>query len=371
VTLERHGVDARVDAAGCVRAERVGTQSAAGPHLVLNTHLDTVTPHVPFERDRDATDVAVGGDTPVDVIRGRGACDAKGPLAAIVAAFLAADPDCGRVSLAVTPDEETHSLGAASLTGRRSDVDDAPTEASNGRRRLDADLYIVGEPTGLDVCTAAKGRFEGQVHLSGVSAHAAESAGVNAIAAAAGALEAIRSFDADASTHPQPGAPKLTPTVINGGAATNQVPAECDITVDRRCVPPETAAEFRSDLEAAVDDAVDDAVDVSMTLTERESPFFEAFSTPVDHGLVTTTAEAAREATAAAGLPPDRGGSTRPFTAATEASYFAPAPTVVFGPGDIADDAGAVAHAAREYVRVTEVHVAAETLTTVIDRLLG
>jgi acetylornithine deacetylase len=60
----------------------------------------------------------------------------------------------------------------------------------------------------------------------------------------------------------------------------------------------------------------------------------------------------------------------RPFGAATEASYFAPAPTVVFGPGDLADDAGAVAHAEREYVRVREVTAAAEAVERSITDLL-
>jgi acetylornithine deacetylase len=106
-------------------------------------------------------------------------------------------------------------------------------------------------------------------------------------------------------------------------------------------------------------------------LTERDSPFFEAFSTPPDHAFVESVATAVRETTTAAGLPADRGGAVRPFGAATEASYFTPVPTVVFGPGDLADDAGAVAHAEREYVRVHEVETAAETVTAVIDRVLG
>jgi len=75
------------------------------------------------------------------------------------------------------------------------------------------------------------------VELSGTAAHAAEFAGANAVAAAEGALAAIRTFDDGADEHPQLGPPKLTPTVIEGGGATNQVPADCEITADRRSVP--------------------------------------------------------------------------------------------------------------------------------------
>ncbi len=364
-TLDRRGVESEVVAGGCLVAEKRSPAPNAGPHLVANTHLDTVTPHVPFERgearEDERPESAREGDAPGEVIRGRGACDAKGPLAALLSGFLAADPERGRLTLALTPDEETLSLGAAALTGRSPGTED----------RLDGDLFLVGEPTGLDACTAAKGRFQGTVELSGVAAHAAEFAGANAVAAAEDALAAVRTFDADADEHPQLGPPKLTPTVIEGGAATNQVPADCSITVDRRSVPPETAEGFRSSLAAAVRARVPDDVGVDVALTDRESPFFEAFSTDPDHELVEAVAGAARAAADATGLPADRGGAARPFGAATEASYFAPAPTVVFGPGDLADDAGAVAHAEREYVRVREVEAAALTVERAIAELLG
>ncbi|MDL5361863.1 M20 family metallopeptidase [Halalkalicoccus sp. NIPERK01] len=318
-TLAEHGVEPRVDAAGNVIASR----GEGPPHTLLNTHIDTVSPHVPVERD--------GG-----TIRGRGACDAKGPLAAMLAAFLGSDPD-GRLTLAVTPDEETLSTGAYALS-------------------LEFDRCLVGEPTGLDVCTAAKGRFEGTLSVRGENAHAAEPrSGENAISDAARVLEALASFDADATPHPDLGDPTLTPTVIEGGTATNQVPGECRIILDRRSVPPETAEGFASALAAHLESRVP-GVDVDFRFTERETPFLEAFETPPDAAVV--------DALRAAGA-----GEIRPFGAATEASYFArEAPTVVFGPGVLADDAGAVAHGPREYVRIEAVRRAARILTGALDR---
>ena len=352
-TLDRFGIDSEVVAGGCVVAEKGSPAPDAGPHLVLNTHLDTVTPHVPFERGTAADGT--------DVVRGRGACDAKGPLAALLSGFIARAPERGRLTLALTPDEEALSLGAAALTGRSPDTED----------RLGGDLFLVGEPTGLDACTAAKGRFQGTVELSGVTAHAAEFAGSNAVAAAEGALAAIRTFDDDTAEHPQLGPPKLTPTVIDGGDATNQIPADCSITVDRRSVPPETAEAFRSSLADAVRAATPEAVGADVALTDRDSPFFEAFSTDPSHEFVETVSSAAQAAAESVGLPAGRGGSSRPFGAATEASYFAPAPTVVFGPGDLADETGAVAHAEREYVRVREVEAAAAAARNAISAVLG
>ena len=341
-TLRGHGVAPIVDDAG----NTLATRGSGSPHVVLNTHIDTVSPHVPYDRD-DAS----------GTVHGRGSCDAKGPLAAILSAFLAVDPGGGggRLTLAVTPDEELYSTGAAAL-----DLSVLPGEVGGNL----ADAYVVGEPTGLDVCTAAKGRFEGQISLTGRNAHAAEpETGVNAVAAVAGALAAIRTFDSDRDPHPDLGPATLTPTVVEGGEATNQVPADCAITVDRRSVPPESAEGFRSRLEAAVGDAVPEAVGVSVDLTERPTPFFEAFATDADEPIVRRLAAAADRVTDGAA------GTVRPFGAATEASYFAPTPTVVFGPGVLADETGPVAHADREYVHIDDVRHAATALTDALSAL--
>ena len=335
--LRDHGVDPVVDDAG----NTLATRGAGSPHVVLNTHIDTVSPHVPYDRE-DGT------------IRGRGSCDAKGPLSALLAAFLSVSPDDGRLTLAVTPDEEVYSTGAAALD--RSVLPGVDSSAG--------DAYVVGEPTGLDVCTAAKGRFEGTITLSGRTAHAAEpETGVNAVAAAEDALAAVRTFDADHDPHPDLGPATLTPTVVAGGEATNQVPADCAITVDRRSVPPESAEGFRAGLETAVDDATPDAVGVSFDLTERPTPFLEAFATDADDPVVGRLAAAANRVT------DGEAGVVRPFTAATEASYFSPAPTVVFGPGVLADGTGPVAHADREYVRIADVERAATALTDALAAL--
>ena len=331
-TLEDEGVSPTVDEAGNVLA----SQGDGEFHVVLNTHVDTVPPHVPAERDGD-------------VIRGRGACDAKGPLAALVAAFLAAKPDDGRVTLAITPDEETVQTGAAHL-----------------RRQFgyagDVDAFVVGEPTGLDVCTAARGQFEGTVTIHGSAAHAASpEEGRNAIRAAAPVLEAMDTFDEVAGTrsHDLLGEPSLTATTIGGGEAANQVPAACRIGFDRRSVPPEESDDVPPALEAHLRAALPDGFELSVELIPRETPQLEAFATDPDASVVRALAEASD-------------GAVRPFGAATEASFFAEvAPTVVFGPGDLADDEGPVAHAEREYVRVEEVRTAAEAVTGALSRLLG
>ncbi|MFB6069493.1 MAG: M20 family metallopeptidase [Halanaeroarchaeum sp.] len=324
-TLEANGRAVTVDEAGNVLA----SSGEGSPHVVLNTHLDTVPPHVEFGRDGD-------------VISGRGACDAKGPLAAMVGAYLATDPGSGRLTLAVTPDEETDSTGANALD-------------------LDADAYIVGEPTDLDVCVSARGRFQGTVTVSGVGAHAAEpTAGVNAISAAAQVIAAMDSFDAEfgPSPHPRLGPPTLTPTRIEGGEAANRVPAGVEIVFDRRSVPPETAERLFELLERHLTEHAPDTVTVGVDPVDRETPFLEAFETDPESDVVAALHDAS-------------GGALAPFGAATEASYFAAdAPTVVFGPGRLQDDEGPVAHAEREYVSASAVESASEALTEALQTLL-
>jgi len=345
-TLEDAGEYPEIDDLGNVVVSRGDTD---GTHILLNTHIDTVPPHLPYERRTeppgpDETVDGTGGDGDGDIVCGRGACDAKGPLAALLDAFLTVSPDDGRVTLAISTDEETTQTGGAHLADT-----------------IDADGYIVGEPTGLDVCTAARGQFEGTVTIRGESAHAADpGSGHNAIRAAAPVLQAMESYDdkKGPGEHETLGYPILTPSMVEGGEATNQVPAKCTITFDRRSVPPETSESFCADLQAHLEQWLPESMGLTVALIRPDTPFPEAFATDTDAELVRTLQEAS-------------GGGVRQFGAATEASYFASnGPTVVFGPGDLSDEMGAVAHSKREYVRLSEVRTAARAVRETVERLV-
>ena len=337
-TLTDAGHPPRVDDAGNVIVSRGGDvvgddptrDDPASPHLVVNTHIDTVAPHIAYERDGD-------------IVRGRGACDAKGPLTALLAAFLRTEPDEGTLTLAITPDEETTQLGAASLAGT-----------------LDADGYIVGEPTDLDVCIAARGQCEAEITVSGAGGHAASvPAADNPVFGLKHVLAGLGSYD-DAvgpTSHDRLGDPKLSPTVVDGGDTPNRVPDQCRLTIDRRSVPPETSEAFAASLSTHLAEQTPDGQTVSVELIDPDTAFPDPFVTDTDSALVDAVQTAS-------------GGDVRAFGAATEASHFAPtAPTVVFGPGVLADDEGAVAHAEREYVRLPDVRAAADAVTAALDAL--
>jgi len=318
---------ATVHTSGCVVAEKEGSEGA--PTFVLNTHMDTVAPHVPYERDEG-------------VVRGRGSCDAKGPLAAMVSAFENAGTDA-TVRLVVSPDEETTSQG----------LDDYLEE--EGGSDL-ADFAVVGEPTELNICTAAKGRFEATVVFHGESAHAASGGGKNAVSCAS---EAVRRLESLKPSHDEVlGESRLTVTRVEGGESANQVPEKATITLDRRPVPPETEEGFVRLVEDALK-GID--CEYEVCLPDHPSPESAAFRTDEENENVRRLRRCVEE------VVDHKDTQLRPFGAACEASYIAGySPVVVFGPGAI-DDGEPVAHSEREYVRVEEVRGAAEALTRFLE----
>lgn len=329
-TIEQEGYSPTMDDKGNVLVEKTG-QGSDGHHLVLNTHIDTVPPDLPVDINED-------------VVRGRGACDAKGPLAALLDAFLQAEVEKGRLTLAVTPNEETSQEGGAYLG-----------------ETVSADGYIVGEPTGLDVCVAARGSYGGHVTVRGESAHASDpGSGLNAIHSIDHVLQALESYDESYGYGEQDllGTADIAATRVESGGPLNQVPDECRVSFDRRPIPPETPSEFFDNLQRHLSDYIPGGYEFEVSEAYPDSPNPEAFATDRDDPLVTALAGASN-------------GRVRAFDAATEASYFADdAPTVIFGPGVIFDDEGPVAHSDREYVTKKSVESAAKAVKETINQVL-
>jgi acetylornithine deacetylase len=119
---------------------------AAGerPDLVFSTHMDTVPPYIPFREDEE-------------FIYGRGVCDAKGILAAQVAAAEALRAQGFKVGLLFVSGEERDSAGAK-----------AANAVSKGSRFL-----INGEPTDNRLALASKGALRAAFRASGKMAHSA------------------------------------------------------------------------------------------------------------------------------------------------------------------------------------------------------
>jgi acetylornithine deacetylase len=120
--------------------------SAAGetPDLVFSTHMDTVPPYIPFSED-------------AEFMYGRGVSDAKGIIAAQVAAAEALRAEGFRIGLLYVSGEERDSAGAR-----------AANLSPKGSRFL-----INGEPTDNCLAIASKGALRAAFKATGKMAHSA------------------------------------------------------------------------------------------------------------------------------------------------------------------------------------------------------
>jgi acetylornithine deacetylase len=204
------------------------------PDLVFSTHTDTVPPYIPPTED-------------ADFLYGRGVCDAKGIIAAQVAAAEALRADGFKIGLLFVSGEERDSAGAK-----------VANEAPKGSRFL-----INGEPTDNRLALASKGALRAVFKASGKMAHSAypelgESA-VHKLVEALGKVLAL----------PLPSVEDVGPSTLNiglihGGHAPNVIADKAEAQVLIRLVS--DSAPIR----AAVLDAAAGLAEVDFTL---EIPF--------------------------------------------------------------------------------------------------
>ncbi|MCS6977997.1 MAG: M20 family metallopeptidase [Gemmatales bacterium] len=271
---------------------------------------------------------------------GRGACDIKGGLAAMLAAFarlVREKPRHGQsVIMACAVDEEFTFRGITEIV-------------LSGLR---PDFAVVAEPTGLDIVNAHKGVVRWNLRTSGRACHSSQPEnGVNAIYRMARLLRGIEEYAEWLSQHrvdPSLGPATLSVGRIEGGTSVNVVPDWCRIEIDRRVVGGEDATRAPEELAAFLRGLPD--VDFDF---ETEPPWMckQALEPKENEELVRRLARVVDRV---------RGRHVvRAVPYGTDASTLAEAgiPTVVFGPGDIAN-----AHTKDEWVSVEEVEQAAEIL---------
>jgi succinyl-diaminopimelate desuccinylase len=205
-----------------------------GPRLVLNGHMDTVGidersawSHDPF-----------AGEVDDGFLYGRGACDMKAGLTAMLAVgrFVASRRQklSGELVLHFAIGEERGEPGTRSLL-----------EAGYG-----GDFGIVTEPSNLNVAVAQRGLAFFDITIAGRSAHASRpDIGSNPILLVPQVLELLANYEQEARhrTHKVLPSGTCTPTMIHAGVQPNSLSDHCQITVDRRLLPGETPeGELRS-----------------------------------------------------------------------------------------------------------------------------
>lgn len=350
VAPQRDNIITRVD--GDVPPER------GGRVVMFEAHQDTV----PIE---GMTIEPFSGKVENGRLYGRGSCDIKGGMVAMIAAVarLAQEKPQGRptVILACTINEEHGFTGAthwaASYSGSVPDSGRGPEVAPPaGRSKLLTrvpDLTIVAEPTELDVVVAHKGAARWRCVTKGRATHSSQPhKGDNAFYHMSRVLQALETYARDIvpklASHPLCGQPTLSVGTITGGISVNTVPDYCAIEIDRRVLPVENAQA-----------ALDHCLEYLRTHVERydsvvhESPFMltRGLADDMNGGLAKQLGEIIRT----------HGGAGRPIGVpyGTDAPHYAATgcPTVVFGPGSINQ-----AHTVDEWLDIEQLRTAAEIL---------
>lgn len=233
--LSEAGLDVRLDEykPGRVNVEAT-LVNGPGPVFAFNTHMDVVPAGSGWSSDPFVLREADGR------LYGRGACDCKGPLAAMLEAvrLLAASRSAwsGTLLAIFVADEEIASEGAKHYAAKRPKIDFA----------------VVGEPTSNTVYSAHKGSLRPLVRVHGVSAHSGTPhLGENAVLRAGELLGMVAEEHEQRvrqRRHPLVGEASLTVTRIQGGHADNVLPGSCDLLLDRRTVPGEDESAVRAEI---------------------------------------------------------------------------------------------------------------------------
>jgi acetylornithine deacetylase len=280
----------------------VATLDERPPQLVFSTHMDTVPPFIASSEDENN-------------IYGRGSCDAKGIIAAQIAACERLRQNGAAVGMLFLVGEERDSMGAKMAN-----------ENPLGSRFL-----INGEPTENKIAVASKGALRAEIVARGRMAHSAyPELGESAIEKLLTALERLRTMELPC--HPRVGPCTLNIGVIEGGRAPNVIADHAKAHLLYRLVGPSES------LRRQIIDTVSGLAEADFVL---EIPFVELQTVP---GVETMVAS---------------------FTTDIPALSRWGAP-VLLGPGSIH-----VAHTEREFISKKQLHEAVDLYCEVAGQLLS
>jgi acetylornithine deacetylase/succinyl-diaminopimelate desuccinylase family protein len=317
-----------------------------GPTLLFDAHLDVVPVGEGWSVDPFAGEIRDGR------LYGRGACDMKGPLAAVVNAIEAVRragvPVQGKIILAGVVGEEQDQSGTRQLV----------------RDGIMADYGIVTEPTRLAPVIAQKGQVFYDITTFGKAAHGSvPHLGVNAVIKMLPVIEGVLKLSErlKRKKHPLCGHPTVNLGVIKGGEIPNAVPDRCTISLDRRLIPGEAFEEARAEIEGILTEIAktDPEFETEVVMPVTWKPTEIAEDEPIVVALRRQTEVVTGKDPAPEGWP-----------ATCDANLLitdAGIPTCIFGPGDLFEQA----HKPDESVEVDELLTGARIYGLTILDLLG
>lgn len=340
-----------------------------GRSLVFNGHIDVVSgePRQSWTSDPFMPQVRDGR------LYGRGSCDMKGGIAAMVLATetlagLGIRLD-GDLLVATNTDEESSGAGGTALV----------------ERGLRADAGIVTEPTGFDVWTSCRGSEYCEVRIPGRPGHAEvrqpdwrRGGAVNAIEKTMVVLEAIQALRREWSERPGLehavlGRPDLVPTMARAGEWAVTYPAQCALTVAVMYLPVQADAEgWGSRVREEVAEWITAETEHDDWLAEHP-PHIHWWPTavmPLEIPRSEPIVDIMLDATRDVGRPGRISGLDSWYDGAT-LTTLGGIPAIGFGPPGFDPDGASVAHTIDEYVPVDGLVDAAKSLAVAAMRFCG
>lgn len=197
-----------------------------GPTILLDGHMDTVDIHPASAWSRDPFSGEIVGSR----IYGRGATDMKGALASMI---------CAGGQL-----DRSRLAGKAVISGSVGEESTEGTALKSIIKEIRPDFIIIGEPSGLKIIRAGRGRAEFILEVRGIPCHASTpDKGLNAILEMQRALSAIESMGMREHSFVGRGVMCVTDIISVPYPAQSVVPSSCRVKYERRLIPGEDEAE--------------------------------------------------------------------------------------------------------------------------------
>jgi len=316
--------------------------SADAPRLFFNGHVDVV----PAQGGGEWVSEPFSAEVREERIYGRGACDMKGGLTAMLFApkiVLSLFPEySGNLIFTATVDEE---LGG--FKGLKYVVDQG----------INADMGIVGEPSDLKVVNVCKGLLQLRLKTRGKSAHGGvPEQGINAIYKMTKILNALEGYQFKQASHPILGRPTVNAGRIAGGQKPNMVPDYCEADIDIRYLPGKNHTQIMDDVQELIITLKneDPQIDADIEIIRYRS----SLEIDKDAPVIEMVMEASKEVLG-------KSLEFRGMISPGDSEYLVNAgiPTVICGPGN-----EGLAHATNEWVAIDDILTATKLYAAIIMR---
>jgi acetylornithine deacetylase len=326
--------------------------TGGGRSLLFNTHLDVVPPTPSADGQEHAFEPSVKANR----VYGRGACDAKGQVATLFTALLAAQ----RLGVKLKGDVLAHLVVEEEVGGNGT--------LAMARRGERADGCIVMEPTDLRIHSSVRGAVWFRVTCTGRPGHSGRAGEtVSALKLAVRTLDILEQYHArllaasrgiplfDQFADPMP----ITFGKLAAGDWPATTPASASVEGVLGFLPNKTRHLVMEEMRQAILESGDEWLRDHFTLEFMYR--HDAHVLDSGHALVTSLEACCREAGAA--------GEVSAMTASCDSWFYnnqLHIPTVVFGPGSLR-----FAHSSDEQIGLDEISEAAAILVRVLAEWCG